>query len=184
MGRQPKWWRTSGSWVTLRMIRSGVWRPVGVARGHEEADGGRGVAGGFPDGAHAGAFGAADVGFDEVADEERAAGVDADLGEGDLKNARVGFAVADAGRVDADGEKFEEAFVFQVAVEAVRGDEGVGDDGELGAGAAEFFEHGFDAGVDVGGFADGLIPEPFEVVEVRGGDGSLSFLAAQERTSA
>ncbi len=138
-----------------------------------------GVAGGFPYRAHAGAGGAGDVGFEEVADEEGAGGGDVDLGEGHFEDAGVGFAVADGGRVDADGEEFEEVFLAEVAVEAVGWDEGVGDEGEFGAGVAELGEHVADAFFDVGGVGDGLVPEPGEVEEVGGGEGEAELLCGE-----
>ena len=128
------------------------------------------VAGGFPDGFHAEAFGAEDVGLQQVADEEAALGGGAELFEGDFENAPMGFAVADVAGIDSHGKEFEQVDVFEMTIEAVAGDDGVGDDGQPGAGVAEGCEHFADAGVGAGVFEDGLIPEPGEVVNFVIGD--------------
>ena len=156
--RQPKWWRASGRWVTLGMVKSGRWRRGGL--GMEPLP--RIFWAGFQMVRMPALRAPDDVGFEEVAVEEGALGGGADEVEGHLKDARVGLAEADIRGVDADGEKFEEAFVGKVLIQAVAGNQRVGDDAHFDAGTSQLVEHGGDAVVDGGGQHDGLIPDPGE----------------------
>jgi hypothetical protein len=121
--------------------------------------------GGFPDGFHPHAVAAADVGAEEIADEEGAFGGDFEFIERHLEDFLLRLLVADVGGVEARGEEVEEAFLGEVAVEAIAADEGVGDDAEFEPAVAEVGEHLGGAGGDDGAAANRPVPEPGEIAE-------------------
>lgn len=100
-----------------------------------------GVGGGsFPCGCHAEALGAGDVFGEGVADHDGLRGVQFELSECGLEEARVGLEVAD---FDGDGDSVPadiEAGFAEVGAEAFAAEGAVGDDAEAEAALAEGFE--------------------------------------------
>ncbi len=94
------------------------------------------------------------------------------------------FSIANRGGINADGEKLEQALFPEVAIEAVSGDKGVGNDRELGTRGLELDEHVADAGVDVRHVANRLVPQPREVKQVFRGDGEFQLPGSPRSTSA
>jgi hypothetical protein len=118
------WFERIKRWEQLRQVGDFAHDVIGELVRAEIGEGL--LEGGF----HAGPASADDIRFNQVPDEERLGGGDIEMIERGFKNTAVGLAIADGAGIDANGEKFEQAGEFEMAIMNETGDEGIGNDAQ------------------------------------------------------